>query len=451
MADRPNVLVVFTDQQRWDTCGCYGNPTGLTPHLDALAARGTRLIRAFTCQPVCGPARASLQTGRFATAAGVHVNGVALPTDVPTIAKAFDAAGYDTGYIGKWHLSATRERSVPRPLRGGYRHWLAVDTLEHSSHPYQGTLYDADERPVRYENRYRVDFLTDRAVDFLRAERDRPFFLFLSFLEPHQQNDWDRLVAPAGYAERYRDGYVPPDLHPGEGDWEKELGDYYGMVARIDECLGRLLAALDDAGLAGDTVVLFTSDHGCHFRTRNGEYKRSCHDASIHVPMVFDGPGFRGGGDRDEMVSLVDVPPTLLSSAGVRPPGPMHGRDMTALAAAGGTAVNGAGGRALGTAGDADGWENEVFLQISEDHVGRAIRTDRWKYCVAAPDADRRAPAADRYRDHHLYDLQEDPHEQDNLVGCDGYADVADDLRRRLIARISAAGEKEPTIESAWT
>ncbi|MGC9455112.1 MAG: sulfatase-like hydrolase/transferase [Phycisphaerae bacterium] len=433
MSNHPNVLVVFTDQQRWDTCGCYGNEMDLTPNLDALASRGTRMVRAFTCQPVCGPARASLQTGLFATAAGVHVNGVALPTDIPTLAKAFRSAGYDTGYIGKWHLSHTREGPVPRELRGGYDHWLGVDTLEHSSHPYEGTLWDADEQPVRFDGQYRVDFLTDRAIDFIDAERDNPFFLFLSFLEPHQQNDWNRFVAPEGYAERYRDCYVPPDLRNADGDWREQLADYYGMVARIDECLGRLLKTLQDKGLSDDTVVLFTSDHGCHFRTRNDEYKRSCHEASIHVPMVFAGPGFEGGGPREEMVSLVDVPPTLLAAAGVEPPAPMHGRNMTPLAQ-----------------GQADGWKNEVFFQISESHVGRGIRTERWKYCMIAPEAERHAPSAERYRDHHLYDLQNDPHEQTNLVGCEGYAEIAENLRGRLAERMISAGEVKPIIDSAW-
>lgn len=434
MTDQPNVLVVFTDQQRWDTCGCYGNEMNLTPNLDALASRGTRMVRAFTCQPVCGPARASLQTGLFATATGVHVNGPALPTDIPTLAKAFNKAGYDTGYIGKWHLSHTKTDAVPQELRGGYSHWLGVDTLEHSSHPYEGTLWDADNQPVTFENQYRVDFLTDRAIDFLGADRDNPFLLFLSFLEPHQQNDWNRLVAPEGYARRYSECYVPPDLHEGQGDWQEQLPDYYGMVARIDECLGRLMETLQERGLADNTIVLFTSDHGCHFRTRNAEYKRSCHEASIRVPMVLAGGAFDDGGAVEEMVSLVDVPPTLLSAAGVEQPAAMHGGDMTPL-----------------VRGQNDAWANEVFLQISESHVGRAIRTERWKYCVIAPDAERHAPAAEHYRDHHLYDLQADPHEQENLIGRDGYAEIAEQLRSRIKARMVAAGEDEPTIESAWT
>lgn len=121
MAERPNVLVFFTDQQRWDTCGCYGaNPMGLTPELDRMAARGTRLRRSFTTQPVCGPARACLQTGRYATQTGCWKNDIPLPPGERTIAHRFRTAGYWTGYVGKWHLANTKAGPVPPGQRGGY-------------------------------------------------------------------------------------------------------------------------------------------------------------------------------------------------------------------------------------------------------------------------------------------------------------------------------------------
>ena len=122
MADRPNVIVFFTDQQRWDTSGLHGNPMDLTPNLDAMARRGTHVANSITCQPVCGPARSCLQTGLYATSIGCHRNGIPLPGDAKTLAHHFREAGYRTGYIGKWHLAD--QEPVPEDQRGGYEDWL---------------------------------------------------------------------------------------------------------------------------------------------------------------------------------------------------------------------------------------------------------------------------------------------------------------------------------------
>jgi len=431
--DRPNVVVFFTDQQRWDTVGAYGSPLNLTPNLDRLAARGCRFERAFTCQPVCGPARASLQTGLYAAATGVFRNGEVLPEIADTLARRFAAAGYRTGYVGKWHLSGTRDKPVPANLRGGYDHWIASDVLEFTSHPYEGHLFDADDRPVEFTG-WRSDFLTDKAVEFIGAGGG-PFFLFCSYVEPHHQNDMERFVAPDGYAARYRHAPVPPDLAGLPGDWMSQLPDYYGMIARLDENLGTLLGHLDARGLTDETIVLFMSDHGCHFRTRNAEYKRSCHDSSIRVPMVLAGPGLDRRLVVPEVVSLVDVPPTLLAAAGVEAPAAMHGRSMLPLLDR-----------------RTDGWCEEAFLQISESEVGRCIRTARWTYSVYAPgrsgweDPD---AGSEHYVERYLYDNLADPHQLVNLVGRRTHRDVADQLRSRLIARMADAGEPPPTIDPA--
>jgi len=433
---RPNVVVFFTDQQRWDTCGCYGSPVGLTPNLDAMAASGTRFEKAFTCQPVCGPARASLQTGKYAASVGCWRNGIALPTEERTLAHYFKDAGYRVGYIGKWHLASTRTDPVPVERRGGYSdYWLASDVLEFTSHPYEGHLFDADDQPVEFTG-WRTDFMTDRAVDFINARSDgEPFFLFISYLEPHFQNDMKRFIAPDGYADRYVDAHVPEDLRGNPGDWGLELADYYGLCAKLDENLGTILSALDAEGIRDETIILFTSDHGCHFRTRNSEYKRSCHESSIRIPMVAVGPGFDRRAIVPEPVSLVDAPATLLAAAGLDVPGAMHGRSMLPLLDR-----------------DTDDWPEEAFVQISEAEVGRAIRTERWKYSVYDPHADGGGDATAGeygYVERYLYDLHADPHEKVNLVGRAAYRDVTDELRDRLIARMVAAGEPAPTIHPA--
>ncbi len=431
-AERPNVIVFFTDQQRWDTVGVYGSPMDLTPNLDAMARRGTLFHHAFTCQPVCAPARASLQTGRYATATGVWRNGIALREDEQTLAHWFKAAGYQTGYIGKWHLAKTSTKPVPESLRGGYEYWLASDVLEFTSHPYDVTMFDNDNQPVKLPG-YRVDACTDAAVQFVKDRADSPFFLFLSFLEPHHQNDMNTYVAPEGYAEKYADPHIPQDLLMHPGDWFKELPSYYGIVARLDECLGRLLSTLDELNLTDNTVVLFTSDHGSHFRTRNNEYKRSCHDACTRIPLVAQGPGLNRAQVVPEPVSLVDVPATLLEAAGLPAPETMHGRSLLPLARR-----------------EAADWPEEVFMQISESMVARAIRTDRWKYCVYAPDKRGGQDAAsDAYVEYQIYDLAADPHEQVNLIGRRQYRDVFDDLRDRLLRRLTEAGEPAAKIEPA--
>jgi arylsulfatase A-like enzyme len=431
---QPNVLVFFTDQQRWDTCGCYGeNAMNLTPALDRMAAGGTLVRHSFTVQPVCAPARGCFQTGRYATQHGVWRNGFALPRTERTLAHHFGRSGYLTGYIGKWHLAKTEAQPVPDPLRGGYEFWLGADCLEFTSHPYDFRVFDNDDRPFHRPG-YRVDAETDCVLDFLERraqERDRPFLLFTSYLEPHQQNDMQRLVAPEGYAEKYRKNfYLPPDLVDTEGDWRREIADYYGMIARLDENLGRVRETLQRTGLDENTIVLFCSDHGCHFRTRNDEYKRSCHEASIRVPTVFAGPGFPPGTVVDELVCIPDWTATLLDAARIAVPPEMEGRSLLPL-----------------LKGRREGWPDEVFIQISESQVGRALRTKRWKYGVTAPGkVGWQVSCSDTYVEQYLYDLENDPAERDNLVYKPEWSALRSDLAARLKRRMTAIGEAEPQI-----
>ncbi len=142
----PNVIVFLTDQQRWDSTGLHGNPLDLTPNLDRIARRGTHVANSFTSQPVCGPARSSLQTGLYPTTTRCFRNGIPLPEGQRTLADHFNDAGYRTGYIGKWHLAD--EEPVPEEKRGGYRSWLASNALEFTSEPYRLTMYDERNEPV---------------------------------------------------------------------------------------------------------------------------------------------------------------------------------------------------------------------------------------------------------------------------------------------------------------
>ena len=425
----PNVIVFFTDQQRWDSAGAHGNPLDLTPNLDLMAQEGTHVAHSFTCQPVCGPARSILQTGMYPTRTGCFRNGIGLPRDARTLAHHFRDGGYTTGYIGKWHLAEAGSGAVPEAQRGGYEYWLAANALEFTSDAWDTEVYDGEDRPVNLPG-YRVDALTDAAIRYIDQPREQPYFLFVSYIEPHHQNHRDDYPAPAGYAERYRGRWTPPDLAALGGSAQRHLAGYWGMIRRLDEALGRLLDALRSLGQLEDTIVLFTSDHGNHFRTRNAEYKRSLHEASIRVPTALRGPGFDGGGQLRELVSLIDLPPTLLDAAGLPVPEAMQGRSILPLAQK-----------------RAQEWPEELFVQISESCVARAIRTQRWKYGVLARDGDGwRDSGAERYEETWLYDLLADPEELHNLVDRESHGEVRAVMRERLLRRMAQAGEAQPEI-----
>ncbi|MFX0101985.1 MAG: sulfatase-like hydrolase/transferase [Candidatus Hodarchaeota archaeon] len=443
--DKPNIIFIFSDQQRADTCGCYGQELDVTPNLDKMAEEGVLFENAITCQPVCGPARACLQTGKYATENGCYRNGIALPLDEKTIAHHFTENGYEVGYIGKWHLASTIGKSnekiekvinydvkpVPPERRGGYDdYWLASDILEFTSHGYDGYMHDGDMNKVEFKG-YRVDCVTDFVLEYLDSrDGKKPFFLFLSYIEPHHQNDHDRYEGPDGSKEMFKDYKVPGDLEGTEGDWRKNFPDYLGCCWSIDKNVKRIRDKLAELNIANKTVVIYASDHGSHFKTRNSEYKRTCHESAVHVPFIAVGPGFYGGKKITELVSLIDVPPTLLRVGGIDMPSTMRGQPVQDLID--------------GTAKD---WSKEVFIQISESQVGRAIRTSKWKYSVTAPNKVGWLDAkSDTYMEEYLYDLEDDPHEKNNLVQDPRYDDTRRELSEILKKKMKDAGENIPMI-----
>jgi uncharacterized sulfatase len=441
MKNKPNIVFLFSDQQRWDTLGCYGQSLNISPNLDAMANEGVLYQNAFTCQPVCGPARACLQTGKYATELGCYKNGIELPQDQKTMAHWFTEAGYETAYIGKWHLATTKGkndfRTAPIPLerRGGYSdYWMASDVLEFTSHGYDGHVFNADMEKVDFKG-YRVDCITDFALDFLNSrDEEKPFFMFVSYIEPHHQNDHNRYEGPIGSKEKFKDFNVPKDLEDIEGDYNKEFPDYLGCCASLDENVGRIRAELEKLGLSDDTIIVYTSDHGSHFKTRNknvvhDDYKRCCHEGAIHIPMIIYGPEFKGGKVIDNLVSLLDLPPTLLTTAGIKAPEYMRGKPLQEIE-------------------DSNNeWAKEVFIQISEIHVSRAIRTKRWKYCIRAHNKDGMLHSgSDIYTEDYLYDLENDPHEQQNLVNDPDYIQTRRELSERIKVRMHEAGETIPEI-----
>ena len=212
--------------------------------------------------------------------------------------------------------------------------------------------------------------------------------------------------------------------------WQEEYPDYLGCINSLDNSVGRIHDELDKLGLAENTLIIYTSDHGSHFRTRNREYKRSCHESSIRIPMVFHGPGFRGGKVIHELVSLIDLPPSLLNAGGVTTPESFQGRPLQEL-----------------VEGNVTDWPEEIFIQISESHVGRAIRTKQWKYAISAPDKDGlKDSESSHYAEAFLYDLEKDPHEKNNLIRDPAFEEIRAALAEKLKKKMLQAGEMIPVI-----
>lgn len=459
MKKQPNIIVYLSDQQRADTMGCYGQRLDISPTADELAKEGVLFEHAYTCQPVCGPARSCLQTGKFPTETGTYVNHLGLKIDENTIAKELARVGYETAYIGKWHLSCDifngidlEIEPIPPERMGGYTDFVyAVDCTESTSHGYDGYVYDTDRNKVDFIG-YRCDCITDFATHYIRnKENEKPFFMFLSHIEPHQQNDHDCYEGPDGSKERFKDYDVPKDLLDGkyEGDFKENYPDYLGACRSLDDNLQKLINTLKHKGIYEDTIIIYSSDHGNHFGTQDGEYKRNCFDSCLHIPLIIAGGHFKGGKKVDEIVSLINLPTTILSLANVDIPNDMRYKPLQEVIENPLT------------------WTKQMFFQVSETELGRGIRTHKWKYYVHAPHT--QAPLvmekhytseayfdmlksckadSSSYIEKCLFDLENDPYEKNNLVADPSYADIRKELSEVLKVCMVEAKEEEPQIFS---
>ena len=449
---RPNIIFYFSDQQRHDTVGAYdkrAKELNITPNLDKMAETGVKFEYAFTPQPVCGPARACIQTGKFATQNGCFTNGRALRENDNTIAKYLNNAGYDTAYVGKWHLASNNMLkkddenysdygtiAIPENLRGGYKYWRAADILEFTSHGYGGYIFDENMNKIEFEN-YRCDCITDFALEYIANKNnkarneEKSFFMFISHIEPHHQNDREKFEGPNGSVEKFKNYYLPEDLKDAkktEPDFDEHFANYLGCCSNLDYNLGRIIKELKTHNIFEDTVIIYTSDHSCHFRTRNSEYKRSCHENSIRVPMIISGGAFNGGLEINNLVSLMDLPSTVLDIAGIDIPDDFMGKSLVNLL-------------------DKNcEWENEIFTQISEDKLARCIRTPGWKYSISSLENPWTTAAADEYYEEFLYDLKNDPNEQNNLINAKEFDEKKKEMSQILIKHMNRAGEKIPVI-----
>ncbi len=445
-----NIIFYFTDQQRADTCGCFGQPLNITPNLDRLASEGVKFDYAFSPQPVCGPCRALFQTGKYPTETGCFRNNVMLPDNIKTLADYIEEAGYETAYIGKWHLASDGElekppkidhtiTAIPQELRGGYTgFWRTADVLEFTSHGYDGYVFDENNNRIDFKG-YRADCITDLALDFFdERDTEKPFFMTISHIEPHHQNDRKHYEGPEGSKEKFKDYILPEDLKALKGDAEIEYPDYLGACENLDKNLGKLVKKLKEKNLYDNTIIIFASDHGSHFKTRNrdshlngyDDYKRSCHDACLRVPLVIAGGPYKGGVAVEELVSTESLPKTILAIAGVDVGDAMIGENL------------------LNVVEKKDKERpNQIFAQISESRVGRCVRTPRYTYSVYAPGVNGgEAASSDVYADDFLYDMEKDPYQLNNVVDNPDYADVKADMRKRLLDWIEKAEGKRPVI-----
>lgn len=430
---RKNIIFYFSDQQRWDTVN-----EQVMPNVMKLAEEGTLFENNFTCQPVCGPARACLQSGMYATQVGCYWNGIALPRDITPLARYFNNAGYQTAYIGKWHLASDRypgiglhceSKAVPKDRQGEYQYWRAADCLEFTSHGYDGYIFDGDGNKIDFKG-YRADCINDFALEYLdKCDKEKPFFMFVSQLEPHHQNDHHTIEGYKETVDKFKDYPLPDDLTFLKGNYKEEYPDYISAINRLDYNVGRLVDKLNELGIYDDTIIIYTSDHGAHFKTRNPEYKRTCHESASHTPLIIKGGGFEGGKRETRLSSLIDLPPTILSMAGIDIPKQYAGIDLTKQ-------INNPKEK-----------RDCVFMQISESQCGRAIRTDRYKYAIRdAMPIGYIHHTNKAYFEDYLYDLEKDPIEMHNLVKDPAYKNVREDLKYMLIEQMTKAGEDAPVI-----
>lgn len=298
----PNILFLLTDQHRQDGVGAYGKEGVITPHLDGLARDGIRFDRAYTAQPVCAPNRASILSGLYPHTHGLRENTWPLSPRVQTMAEMLAPLGYDCGYFGKWHLGrqdAQGFRTFPEyPSDGrGEQHFFSIAG----------------------EKRYSTDVITDDVLAFIQQERASPFYAYVSYYPPHPPYS-----VPEPYENLYRDRFP--------GDRRRRI--YYAMCTKVDEQIGRLLAALDARGLAENTLVVFTTEHGHFFEPRwNDHEKRLCYDTAARVPLLMRLPGvIPAHQTTPELISAVDLVQTMMGLVGMPAPEALQGEDLSGLA-----------------------------------------------------------------------------------------------------------------------
>ena len=446
-ARKPNIVVVLVDDLRWDDIGVAGHPFVETPNIDRLAREGARFLNAFAATPLCSPSRATILTGRYTHNHGIIDNTArdAASHRLQTFAMPLQAAGYQTAFIGKWHMGNDDSR------RPGWTRWVAMKGQGEALNPKLNV--DGERREVPG---YVTDVLTDYAVDFVKSAAEEPFILFLAHKAMHPnfvQRDDGSTATAAGQqegfvpAERHRGRYaaatVPhrpnanrppigkpallrpiaglPPLGAATATRDSDVRARLEMLLGVDESLGRLVRTLDDLGELDDTVVIFTSDHG-YFYGEHGlnEERRLAYEETARIPLIVRYPRrVRAGLMPTQVVQTIDLAPTILSLAGAVDTERRDGMSLVPL-----------------LAGEAPAWRSSLLVEYYSDTVFPqmltmgydAVRTGRYKYI--------------RYSElsgmDELYDLETDSFELDNLIGSSKATALLPELKLEL-ARLKAS------------
>ena len=419
--DKPNIVFVLVDQWRAQATGYAGDPNVKTPNLDALAARSVNFTNAVSVCPVCTPYRASLMTGKYPLSTGMFLNDLYLPSEELSMAEIFKKAGYDTGYIGKWHLDGHgRDAYIPKQRRQGFDYWKVLEC----THDYNNSFYYAGDDPkIRKWDGYDAYAQTTDARQYIRdhAKKDNPFLLVMSYGGPH----FPHHTAPEELKAMY-----PPDsikLRPNvppknRKNARKEAQGYYAHCTALDQCVSDLYTSLEEAGIAENTIFVFTSDHGEMLGSHGqpSRQKQRPWDESICVPFLIRYPsGSAGKGLKVKApINTPDILPTLLSLAGVEIPKTVEGEDIS--------------GYVLGKE-SAD--REALFMMISPFSRGlekgyRGIRNSRYTYV-----RDTDGPWL-------MYDNLLDPYQMNNLLGKQGYDDLQEKLETKLQAKLKETGDE---------
>ncbi len=415
-ARRPNILYVFSDMQRATSMGCYGDPNVRTPALDAFARQGARVDAAMSNTPVCCPHRAGLMTGLYSHHHGVVSNGVNFIRHARGFAEQFRDAGYVTGYAGKWHIPAGYGSEDTFPL-GFPRDQTNEKGKSAGGHYVRAKVREADGREVE-KDVYKPTMLADRTIRFIeeKSRGTAPWLFVLSWLPPHPP-----YKAPPEYRAHYTGTLrLPPNVPPGlPADFARSaLPDYYGMVESLDTEFQRILDALDRAGVAKDTIVCYSSDHGDMAGSHGYKAKRWPHEESARVPFLIRYPrGIPAGRVIADPFSTVDVHPTLASLAGVKPAAGLDGLDYAPLF----------------TGKSAKPPRDYAFLQMMYAYVPwpgwRALRTREYTYARTA-----KGPWL-------LFHTAKDPFQMKNLAYDPASRPLLQEMDRRLAAIMKESGD----------
>jgi arylsulfatase A-like enzyme len=418
---KPNVVFVFADQWRAQTTGYAGDPNARTPHLDRLAGRSANFTNAVSCCPVCSPYRASLLTGQYSLTHGVFLNDVLLRDEADSIAQVYRRAGYQTAYIGKWHLDGNRRSAfIPRERRQGFEFWKVLGC----THAYNNSFYYGDEDVKLKWEGYDSIAQTREAQQYIRDRAaGSPFLLVLSWGPPHD---------PYGTApQKYRNLVKPENitLRPNVPEQDKDkarqaAAGYYAHIAALDDCIGDLLETLRETGIERDTIFVFTSDHGDMLHSHGFQNKQRPYDESIRVPFLLRYPALLGekSASIDMPINTPDIMPTLLGLSGITVPGTVEGTDFSAVLTGSAAPDNAALIACYSPSGQ--------WPRTRGGREYRGVRTGRYTYV-----RDLNGPWL-------LYDNQTDPYQLDNLCNKPEHADLQARMDALLSERLKQTKDK---------